>query len=52
MAGTATTEAARCAAEEMRREEAEHVALVREWLAKVPQPEGDWVDPDPPRYID
>ena len=43
----------RKAAEEMRQEEAEHVALVREWLAKVPQPDGDWsVDPDPPRYID
>lgn len=53
MAGTAATEAVRAAAEEMRKEEAEHVALVREWLAKVPQPEGDWsVDPDPPRYID
>ncbi|MBK9359972.1 MAG: ferritin family protein [Rubrivivax sp.] len=53
MAGTAATEAVRAAAEEMRQEEAEHVALVREWLAKVPQPEGDWsVDPDPPRYID
>lgn len=53
MAGTATTEAVRRAAEEMRQEEAEHVALVREWLAKVPQPEDDWaVDPDPPRYID
>lgn len=53
MAGTAASEAVRAAAEDMRQEEAEHVALVREWLAKVPQPEGDWsVDPDPPRYID
>jgi len=53
MAGTAANEAVRKAAEEMRQEEAEHVALVREWLAKVPQPDADWaVDPDPPRYID
>ena len=53
MAGTAVSEPVRAAAEAMRQEEAEHVALVREWLAKVPQPEGDWsVDPDPPRYID
>jgi rubrerythrin len=53
MAGTAATEAVRKAAEEMRQEEAEHVALVREWLTRVPQPASDWsVDPDPPRYID
>lgn len=53
MAGTAPNEAVRAAAEEMRKEEAEHVALMREWLAKVPQPTSDWsIDPDPPRYID
>jgi rubrerythrin len=49
----APTDAIRRAAEEMRLEEAEHVELVQEWLAKVPKPEADWsVDPDPPRYID
>jgi rubrerythrin len=53
MAGTATTEAVRKAAEQLRREEAEHVRLVKEWLAKVPKPGSDWsVDPDPPHYID
>jgi rubrerythrin len=43
----------RKAAAEMAQEEAEHVALVKEWLAKVPQPESGWdYDPDPPRYSD
>ena len=33
--------------------EAEHVELVKAWMAKVPQPSGDWQDdPDPPRYLD
>jgi hypothetical protein len=37
----------------MRKEEAEHVAMVREWLAKVPKPDDNWADdPDPPRYTD
>jgi rubrerythrin len=46
-------EAIRRAAEEMRAEEAEHVELVRAWLAKIPPPDADWgVDPDPPRYED
>lgn len=53
LAGTAASEAVRQAAEEMRQEEAEHVALVREWLEKVPKPDDDWAeDPDPPRYMD
>lgn len=53
LAGTAASEAVRKAAEAMRQEEAEHVALVRDWLTRVPQPDSDWsVDPDPPRYID
>jgi hypothetical protein len=43
----------RRAAEEMRDEEVEHVALVKAWLAKVPKPDADWaVDPDPPRHAD
>jgi len=53
LAGTATSEAVRQGAEEMRQEEAEHVALVSEWLAKVPRPDDNWAeDPDPPRYMD
>jgi rubrerythrin len=53
LAGTAASEAVRQAAEEMRKEEAEHVAMVREWLAKVPKPDDNWADdPDPPRYTD
>lgn len=53
LARSAPTEAMRRAAEEMRAEEVEHVALVRDWLAKVPAPDPDWAeDPDPPRYVD
>lgn len=53
LARSAGSDAIRRAAEQMRDEEAEHVALVQAWLAKVPQPDPDWaVDPDPPRYID
>jgi rubrerythrin len=53
LARVATDESVRRAALELQAEETEHVALVKAWLAKVPQPEGDWaVDPDPPRYID
>lgn len=49
----APSEAMRRAAEEMRAEEAEHVELVKAWLAKVPKPGPEWaVDPDPPRYTD
>lgn len=53
LARDATSDSIRRAAEEMRDEEAEHVALVQQWLAKVPKPDPDWADdPDPPRYID
>lgn len=53
LARTTTAEAVRRAAEQMRAEEAEHVALVRAWLAKVPRPGADWAaDPDPARYVD
>jgi rubrerythrin len=53
LARVATDESVRRAALELQAEETEHVELVKAWLAKVPQPEGDWaVDPDPPRYID
>ena len=50
---TAITEPVRKAALELQAEEAEHVELVKAWMAKVPQPDQDWSDdPDPPRYID
>lgn len=53
LARNATSDSIRRAAEEMRDEEAEHVALVQTWLAKVHKPDPDWADdPDPPRYID
>lgn len=53
LARDAASDSIRRAAEEMRDEEAEHVALVRQWLARVPRPDADWADdPDPPRYID
>lgn len=52
--------AARDAPEDFRRlasefadEEREHVALVRDWLGRVPHPPEDWAsDPDEPRAID
>lgn len=41
------------AAKEMAAEEAQHVALIREWMEKVPQPAPGWdEDPDPPRMND
>jgi rubrerythrin len=51
-AGAANVEVRR-AAEALRDEEAEHVALVEAWLAKVPEPAAAWADdPDPPRHSD
>ena len=53
LARMATTGPVRQAALELQAEEAQHVALVQAWLAKVPAPDQDWaVDPDPPRYTD
>jgi len=53
LARVASDDSVRRAALELQAEETEHVALVKAWMAKVPQPEGDWAnDPDPPRYID
>ncbi len=53
MAQAATNDAVREAATEMRDEEAEHVALIESWIARVPKPDPEWaVDPDPPRYMD
>jgi rubrerythrin len=53
IADTATDEAIRAAAIELRDEEREHVELIARWMEKVPKPEADWAeDPDPPRYTD
>ena len=53
LARMSTSEPVRLAATELQAEEAEHVALIQEWLQKVPPPDPDWaVDPDPPRYTD
>lgn len=53
LAAATTRDSVRKAALELQAEEAEHVALVRDWMAKVPQPDSDWaVDPDPPRYTE
>lgn len=41
----------RKAALEMAEDEREHVRLIEEWIAKVPEPEAGWDrDPDPPSY--
>jgi rubrerythrin len=53
LAETAADEAARRAALELRDEERVHVALVKAWLERTPEPGTDWADdPDPPRYTD
>lgn len=49
----ATQEPVRRAARELQAEEAEHVALVKAWMKKVPKPERDWAsDPDPANTAD
>jgi rubrerythrin len=51
LADAASDESVKRAARELQAEEAEHVELVKAWMAKVPAPEGNWQDdPDPPRY--
>jgi rubrerythrin len=53
LARLSISEPVRTAALEMRAEEAHHVALIQDWLDKVPAPDPDWAtDPDPPRYTD
>ena len=43
----------RKAARELQAEEAEHVALVKAWMKKVPRPDRNWAaDPDPASYTD
>lgn len=45
--------AVRKAAREMAAEEAEHVRLIEDWLARTPPPDKDWQrDPDPPVLSD
>ncbi|MEO7008796.1 MAG: ferritin family protein [Caldimonas sp.] len=53
LAETATADAIRRAALDLREEERWHVSLVRGWLERTPEPGTDWADdPDPPRYTD
>ena len=53
LAGRDGPEDFRRLADEFAEEEREHVKLVREWLARVPQPAEDWSsDPDEPRSVD
>ena len=50
IAAGAVPERVRAAAKEMAEEEREHVALIKEWMKKVPRPVPGWdEDPDPPR---
>ena len=50
IAAGAVPERVRAAAKEMAEEEREHVALIKEWMQKVPRPAPGWdEDPDPPR---
>lgn len=51
LAAQATSDEVRAAAEEMCEEEAEHVRLIDEWLARTPAPDKSWsTDLDPPNY--
>lgn len=53
IARKAGTPELRAAALEMQADEAEHVRLIDEWLARTPLPVGDWAhDFDPPQYHD
>ena len=50
IAAGAAPQRVRAAAKEMADEEREHVALIKEWMKKVPRPAPGWdEDPDPPR---
>ena len=40
-------------AQEFADDERQHVAWMKEWLAKYPEPDNDWdYDPDPPAAVD
>ena len=50
LAAATSSGSVREAALAMEQEERKHVALVKAWIARVPQPAADWgVDPDPSR---
>lgn len=50
---TTTSATVRATAAQMEREEAEHVQLVENWLARTAVPDSDWArDADPPRNYD
>ena len=53
LARSAPTPELRAAAEELEEEEADHVRLMDEWIAKTAAPSADWAhDQDPPNYAD
>jgi rubrerythrin len=53
LAKVATNAGVRNGALEMERDEAEHVRLIEEWLARTPKPDANWeTDPDPPVLSD
>jgi rubrerythrin len=53
VARASDSEELRKAATQLQAEEREHVALLEQWLGRVPVPPPGWDDdPDPPRYTD
>jgi rubrerythrin len=53
VAGNSADEKVRALAEEFADDERQHVAWMKEWLAKYPPPDADWdYDPDPPAAVD
>jgi len=53
LAKVATNAGVRKGALEMQEEEAEHVRLIEEWLARTPKPDANWeADQDPPMLSD
>ena len=53
MADSSGPEELRTLASEFAREEAEHVQLLQQWLARTAKPRDDWAyDPDEPRMPD
>jgi rubrerythrin len=53
LAATRLPAAVRKAAADMAEEEREHVRLIRDWLARFPEPDPGWdQDPDPPAVAD
>lgn len=51
LARSCTREDMRHAAEQLQADEREHIALLQDWMKRVPEPPPGWDDdPDPPRY--